>query len=354
MASFVISLTILLLVCVNLLSCLDTHYQFLGETFDIKPIICYVMLCSILISNKLATIVFFKTTKIENEKEKVIVHSEMALLWNVTILIFSLLLKPLNIEDDALKALVDGLFYSSTVISLLSKVLDSRKKLGNSEEKTENEKSEENIEGEETESYFDEHKEFNKKYWNYYMGLERELQGILDYVALSRNNMDTSSNRINSLLLSVGAEVDFMCKMVCGYEPDSRKNISDYAKVLLKKIPDMQNIEIKIVDSDLSLHPFKTWDKKHAKDLFWWDAYTSIKHNRIGNSEKGNFKNLLNAMGALYYLEMYYIKKLADEKKDESIIDLPVSRSEVFKICNWVTRYTCIANNTYIDYDPEL
>lgn len=51
---------------------------------------------------------------------------------------------------------------------------------------------------------------------------------------------------------------------------------------------------------------------------------------------------------------MYYIKKLADKEDNPELIDVPLSRSEFFKIKGWVTRYMCIGYNTYIDYEPEL
>lgn len=200
----------------------------------------------------------------------------------------------------------------------------------------------------------EEHKGFRKKYWNYYIDLERELIGISSYVALRNENWKTCSNKIISLLLNIGAEFDFLCKIVCGFNVSERKNISDYANVLLNEIRNLQQVKIEILDTDIVIYPFKNWDIQHAKDLFWWEAYNSVKHDRVDNFDKGNLENLINALGALYYLEMYYIKKLADLQNIPNVIDLPVSRSKVFKIVGWVTKYTCIGYNTYIDYMPEV
>lgn len=355
-ATFILSLFVMLIIGVSLVSILEEKYNAFYTVMNDEAIICYMVFVCMLLSNKMSVKYFFFVNMVKKEDERKKFYSEMALLWNYTIFAITLFLKPLNTDGTVFGVLVDAFFYSSTVISLLAKIADGKKKLSIEEREQGNEILEEIVEAREENKAGDEneHRKFSQRYWNYYLVLEKELKEIVEFVSLRKENLETSSNRITSLLLNVGAEFDFLCKQVCGFSPDSRKNIADYAKTLLKQNKDLQKTEITVLDSELSISPFKNWDKRHASDLFWWEAYTAVKHNRIDNATKGSLENLVNAMGALYYLEMYYIKKLADKEDNPEVIDVPISRSEFFKIKGWVTRYMCIGYNTYIDYEPEL
>lgn len=355
-ATFILSLVVMLIIGVSWVPILKEKCNAFYTVMNDKAIIYYMVFACILLSNKISEKYFFFVSMIEKEDEQKKFRSEMTLLWNYTIFVITLGFKPLNIDGTVFGVLVDAFFYSSTVISLLAKIADGKKKLFIEEGKQENEGLETKVEtGEESKvGDEDEYRKFSQRYWNYYLVLEKEFKEIVEFVALRKENLETSSNRITSLLLNAGAEFDFLCKKVCGFLPGSRKNIADYAESLLKQSRNLQKVEITVLDSEMSIFPFRNWDKRHASDLFWWEAYISVKHNRIDNATKGSLENLVNAMGALYYLEMYYIKKLADKEDNPEVIDVPISRSEFFKIRGWVTRYMCIGYNTYIDYEPDL
>ena len=66
-------------------------------------------------------------------------------------------------------------------------------------------------------------------------------------------------------------------------------------------------------------------------------AYQAVKHNRTFNLSKGNIKNLLRAMGALYLLNLYYRADIFDVFENNSTI-FADSLSELFniKVHNWI------------------
>lgn len=74
-----------------------------------------------------------------------------------------------------------------------------------------------------------------------------------------------------------------------------------------------------------------------GQSLHWWVAYNNIKHGRVGNFSDANLKNTLNALAALYILEIYFLKSIADALGEMGIPDKP---SSLFKLNDFETRYT--------------
>ena len=196
--------------------------------------------------------------------------------------------------------------------------------------------------------------DFIQKYWSYYSMLERNCKEISRYVDFREENYSTCSNEIIGQLLDVGAEFDHMCKTVCGMLDEERTNVSDYANWLIDNVRGIRNVKIKVVGNNLVLAPFKNWNRKKAGDLYWWKAYNNVKHNRTESYVEGNLKNLLSALAALYYLEMYLVKRIANESGNPRAIDVPSNASFMFRIEEWKTRFSVIGHNYYIDFDETM
>ncbi|MBR4879997.1 MAG: hypothetical protein IKU13_09250, partial [Clostridia bacterium] len=69
---------------------------------------------------------------------------------------------------------------------------------------------------------------------------------------------------------------------------------------------------------------------------------------------EGNLKNLLSALAALYYLEMYLVKRIANESGNPRAIDVPSNASFMFRIEEWKTKFSVIGHNYYIDFDETM
>lgn len=196
--------------------------------------------------------------------------------------------------------------------------------------------------------------DFIQQYWSYYTMLERNCKEISRYVDFRTSNYNTCSNEIIGQLLDVGAEFDNFCKTVCSIENEERPNITDYANWMLDNIRGIRNVRIKVSGSDLEIMPFKNWNRNKAGDLYWWQAYNNVKHNRIESYAEGNLKNLLSALAALYFLEMYLVKRIAKESGKPNALDVPPNSSFMFRIEGWKTAFSVIGHNYYTDYDPNI
>ncbi|MNO77434.1 hypothetical protein D3C76_685440 [compost metagenome] len=88
----------------------------------------YSVFMSMLISNKIASIVFFKISKVSDEEKRKLAKHQVTLFWHYTVFVFSFIAKPLNFSDPNVKLFFDALFYSSATLSLLSKAIETKNK----------------------------------------------------------------------------------------------------------------------------------------------------------------------------------------------------------------------------------
>lgn len=64
-------------------------------------------------------------------------------------------------------------------------------------------------------------------------------------------------------------------------------------------------------------YPLHKASKRGASSADWNKAYQAVKHNRVKEQSKGNIKNLIHGLAALYVLNLYY--------RDEKINGLSAS-----------------------------
>jgi len=180
-------------------------------------------------------------------------------------------------------------------------------------------------------------KEFIQNHWTYYLMLEKKFINTTMYVEISTHNYSTFSHEYASLLQIIGAELDSFFKVYCGYNAEDEKNIADYAKYIFNEYPDIKNQEIEVIGKDITVQPFKKWDKTKAKkSLTWWNSFDKIKHNRVGNKAHASLKNVLNILSALFLLEMKYLSKISSE---QNVPDIPDEESSIFKLKDWSFKY---------------
>ena len=110
---------------------------------------------------------------------------------------------------------------------------------------------------------------------------------------------------------ATGGELDSFFKQYCNFEPDEHKTIAHYASFILSEYPDIKEQSITVIGTDLNIVPFANWNQKQAnQSLFWWAAYNNVKHNRYMCKSDASQKNILHILGALYLIEMKYLKKI--------------------------------------------
>lgn len=175
--------------------------------------------------------------------------------------------------------------------------------------------------------------EFKNTIWRYYQILEERFYNSIRYVELDISNFNTYSIEFINQIQTIGAEIDTVLKLMCGFTPSCRKNMTDYSNQILQSYPDIKNHEVRT--GNIGIKPFESWDiENSAKSLEWWNAYNYVKHARNENFKKANLKNVLSALMGLYLLEMIFFKKLAD---NEGVPD--ILTSTLFYISDWKTNY---------------
>lgn len=183
--------------------------------------------------------------------------------------------------------------------------------------------------------------EFLNNFWAYYCILENDFVFLRRYIDLSEENYNTYSQEINKQLLSVCAEFENICKHIAEIK---KGNIREFSKWVSDIDGGVNSVKIIVKHSRASiiLEPFKTWDSSGYGKSEWWQAYNKLKHNKIENYSQGNLKNLITSLAALYFVEMYYIKKIDTE------YGVPNDISKVFKMDDWETPVKVFAYDSYI------
>lgn len=197
--------------------------------------------------------------------------------------------------------------------------------------------------------------EFLQRYWTYYLLLEKDFLTTERYLAIDSLNSSAFSNEYIKQYQAICSEIDVIAKSYCK-ELDSRfngKSINTYCKCIVDNNPDFASRTVKLRDRDIQITPWKDWTytmvaqkngstRPEADNPDWWNKYNKIKHNRTTtDNETGlpyyklaNQKNVLNALAALYQLELYYYR-LLHQKYFPNDPDMPGPDSKICEVDNW-------------------
>lgn len=145
-----------------------------------------------------------------------------------------------------------------------------------------------------------------KLHWNYFLALERDLEGVSRYVEFAKPNFAVYSIELAHLLFAAASEVDVIAKLVCDRVDAAApaNNINEYKPVLLKALPDLPTTNVFIPRYGITLAPWDNWNGANNPD--WWRSYNNVKHERDAHFEEATLKNALNALGALLILTFHH------------------------------------------------
>lgn len=152
---------------------------------------------------------------------------------------------------------------------------------------------------------YNEMKEFRLKYWNEYLYYEKEFISITDYIHLDKSNLNTYSFKLLEMLIGICSAIDRMFRKFTGLD-DQNCSIKDYKDSIINIENSFYNLEVRLINNDdIILKPFFEWEpSKNIDTLKFWTAYNSIKHDKNRGIINATFENVLNALGALYLLNI--------------------------------------------------
>lgn len=183
-------------------------------------------------------------------------------------------------------------------------------------------------------------------FWNAYKRLEKEVLTLSENIHFSDDQIGVYSSKIGDLLVRTVIEVESLTKVLYfsngGTQPDGRdlyfdtdclKHLED--KWLLSKKTIFVNSPYFyfIEEVNLTLKPLHKAFKRGTSSSKWQQAYQAVKHDRINNLKRGNIGNLLQALGALYILNIYYRNAMFETVADKnaSNVDWGLG-SEIFSV----------------------
>lgn len=206
--------------------------------------------------------------------------------------------------------------------------------------------------------------EFQQRYWNYYLILEKDFLETERYLAIDELNFNAYSNEYIKQYQAICSEIDVIAKSFCKKLDCSfsGNNINTYCKCILDNVSDFPTRIIKVNNRDIQIHPWENWsystetDSKGYERIIannpeWWKIYNKAKHDRTTiNTETGlpyyklaNQKNVIYSLSALFQLELYYYRKL-HQMYFHTEPDMPDNSSELFIIENWGNTWITAGN----------
>lgn len=188
-------------------------------------------------------------------------------------------------------------------------------------------------------------------YWPVYKNLEKEVLELSNHVHFDDHQLSIYSVKIAELLMRCSVEIESISKdlflALGGYVQSDKELYFDTQCLQLLEDKWMLSKKIVIISSNnfyfqdksnTVLTPLYKANKRGTSGSYWKQAYQAVKHNRVSDIKRGNIKNLLGALAALFVLNIYYKDEIYDLKTDSQATNFPFNMgSDLFtiKIHKW-------------------
>ena len=170
-------------------------------------------------------------------------------------------------------------------------------------------------------------------YWPVYKSIETEVLSLSSQIHFSDDQLSVYSIHIADLIVRCAVEIEAISKELYkqlggNMNPmgsDGQPRDLYFDTDCMKLLNDTWHLDKKLVtvtaatmyfQKTKDLHPLHKSDKRGTSGSKWKKAYQTLKHDRYGSLKQGTIENLLNALGALYILNIYY----ADDSYEAGII----------------------------------
>jgi len=157
-------------------------------------------------------------------------------------------------------------------------------------------------------------------YWNYFLALERDIEVLSRYVDFCSANYPTFSLEMARILLAAGSEADVLLKAICNREHPASKasNIGAYFAIVSDVVPHILKFEVCLPRWGISLVPWESWSQESPPG--WWTGYNKVKHHRDDHFQSANLQYVLEAVAAVYVLNLYWHREAAN---DGTLVPMP-------------------------------
>ena len=172
-------------------------------------------------------------------------------------------------------------------------------------------------------------------YWPIYKNLEEETIHLSKYIQFTDDQVNVYSIHIADLLMRTVVEIEALSKELYWinggpkvfndkggirdlfFDTDCIKYLDDIWGICNRDII-ISCANFNFTDEQYKeFKPLKKANRRGDKSAIWNRAYQAVKHDRHNNLNKGNIKNLIQALGALYILNIYYKNDKFECRKSE-------------------------------------
>lgn len=149
-------------------------------------------------------------------------------------------------------------------------------------------------------------------HWHYFIALENDISQFSRFLEIAESNFSSYSIELGRILFAAASEVDVIAKKYCQKLENScaADNIGNYKTIITKHHPDFNAIKVHLPRFGLTLTPWNKW--RTDTQPLWWRAYTRVKYERHEHFAEANLKNALNAVAALYVLQIFLYRREAE------------------------------------------
>lgn len=183
-------------------------------------------------------------------------------------------------------------------------------------------------------------------FWPVYKNLEKEVIELSNQIHFDDDQLSIYSIKISELLIRCSVEIEAISKELFlrlgGVNPEKGDLYFDTHCLQLleenwqlgkkKLILSSSNFYFQNEDNRI-INPLNKANKRGTSSCDWKRAYQAVKHNRTINLKKGNIKNLIGALGALFILNIYYKDEVFNFENDSRTTNFPINLgSDIFAI----------------------
>lgn len=188
-------------------------------------------------------------------------------------------------------------------------------------------------------------------FWPTYKRLENEMVALTSEIRFDDNQMKVYSDKLLELLIRISVEIEAISKelyLTNGGEPTEHEEDMYFDTVCLKYLEEKWNLGKKAVlidgygiafgEENKLITPLYKANKRGTSGSKWKQGYQAVKHNRVKNFKEGNIWNCINALAALYVLNIYYKNEsfsLSSFKEANNFDDTLGSNLFRIKISKW-------------------
>jgi hypothetical protein len=166
-------------------------------------------------------------------------------------------------------------------------------------------------------------------YWPVYKNIEKEVLELSNQIHFDDSQLSIYSIKISELLIRCSVEIEAISKDLFisqggtiptdgnfYFDTDCLNTLENNWLLSKKKLTvSAPNFYFENEENRI-LTPLNKANKRGSSSCEWKKAYQAVKHDRTANLKKGNIKNLLKALGALFILNVYYKNEIFELKGD--------------------------------------